>query len=255
LGIVYTPSWLDGASLSADYYHLAVKGLIGSTSANQEDADCDARQWHPRRSVHPSFGLFPSAITRRTTSPPEIFTLSQNQSVQQQSGVDFEAGYHFPMTDISSKLEGELALHSYLTVGLSGYLLPSATTPVQQQVGALVNPHLMGQFEGDYSDGPLSLRVSERFTGRDHRPYTQGYLTAQNPQFSVVTDANYEPNVWYADVTVAYSLDNVAWFKDVAARSSAKRSLSRGRTSSTNCRRLFRMSARQVSPPDRPRKV
>jgi iron complex outermembrane receptor protein len=70
---------------------------------------------------------------------------------------------------------------------------PSPTQPTVNQLATGNNPRLSGTVEANYINGPLSVRIAERWTGETRRSITQIYTNYPN-----------NPNVAYTDVNVSY---------------------------------------------------
>ncbi|HET7085496.1 MAG TPA: TonB-dependent receptor [Rhizomicrobium sp.] len=107
LGIVYQPSWFPGFNLSIDYYHIGIKGQIGSLSAQNEVDLCSQ-----------GFTQQCSAIITTNGGPPQtspflrILTQSFNLATVVTDGFDYEASYQFSLGDI---VPGDFILRALAT--------------------------------------------------------------------------------------------------------------------------------------------
>lgn len=111
IGLVYTPRFLPGLSVSVDHYRIAVKGYIGPILADSVFQNCLATgQDYYCRFVHRAAGT--GALYGDQAQDGYIATGAQNTSLLVNEGVDIKAGY-----DLSLGAMGRLAL------GLTGVRL------------------------------------------------------------------------------------------------------------------------------------
>jgi outer membrane receptor protein involved in Fe transport len=124
--------------------------------------------------------IFCSLITRDTSNPgiytvgpiTRIFNTQQNIGTTKQKGVDFEASYRLPLSDLSSGrtdvlnfrlLMSHMSRNSTFVVGGT-----STTNLVGINGGGIVggtggNVDWQGSFNVNYQTGPLTINVQERF--------------------------------------------------------------------------------------------
>lgn len=159
-GGVYMPAWLEGLSISLDWYSVEVTDNINQISAGQvvsgcyQDGDTDLCQF----------------ITRTgpaSTEDPAINYISLvgvpyfNQASVKAEGVDFEVGYR---TDVDWFGGGESVslrlLGSYLRER-SNTNSEGVTTEIQ---GVNGQPEWTALLSGNYNRGPLSLAMTTRYT-------------------------------------------------------------------------------------------
>jgi iron complex outermembrane recepter protein len=104
-GIVLTPTFLPGFGASIDYYNIKIKGAIVSLTAQNYVNLCDQGNT-----------AFCSFIER---NPAGTITtiLVQPANFQQQSerGVDFETSYNLPLSNVMSKLPGQMTFRALAT--------------------------------------------------------------------------------------------------------------------------------------------
>lgn len=113
-GIVYSPSWLDGLRLSADWYHIEIKGLIGVIQAQQVLDRC----------YLDNLAQFCADVATGTGGAITGVTVrQQNLNFFETEGVDIEAAYRFPLSALAQSLPGRVNLRV-----LANYVGKLATT-------------------------------------------------------------------------------------------------------------------------------
>jgi iron complex outermembrane receptor protein len=191
-GIVYSPSWLPGFHTSIDGYSLYIKDAIGTNNLTTLNNDCEASN-----GTAPACALIirPLPFSDRTAAnfPSRVFNLSLNQAKVFQSGLDFESSYRFPLSSVMSGLDGTLELRGLANLVLAYRTKPSPTSLTVNNLGTGATPRISGSIEANYENGPLSVRVSQRYTGHFKRSLT-----------AVYTNYYYNPNVAYTDLNVSY---------------------------------------------------
>ena len=119
IGGVYQPMWLDGFSLSVDYWEIQLKDIIGSTSGQNELNFCyngsrpDLCQYVIRNAAGAITGIVSPFI---------------NLASRSKQGIDFEASYR---TELGFA-PGSIALHGNTTINLEDL----QTSPGTQKVDA-----------------------------------------------------------------------------------------------------------------------
>jgi iron complex outermembrane receptor protein len=199
-GLIYTPGWLAGFSVSADYFHIDIDNEIAGVSGNTTivQALCLASSG----GSSPYCNLIQRPISYNSTDPTNYPTLfySQGQNSQRQwtEGVDFEIDYE---SDLNSwtPLTGMLNLRllwthtSFLkTLGLPGAVVTDAAGANEAPGTALPNDKaslMMG-----YTFGGLSVDLLER--------YYASVRQSANP--SLVFDIPDLPAYYQTDINIAY---------------------------------------------------
>jgi outer membrane receptor protein involved in Fe transport len=204
-GAVYTPEWLPGFTASADYWHLKIKNAIGTADRNSELNDCEVSNG---TSALCAFIIRPLPFSDRSPAnfPTRVILTAQNQAAVIAEGVDFEAAYHFSLSDIVSDWGGDMELHSYVTLNTANTTQATPTSAFISQNGASIvqdgryvaYPKVKTSLEATYTNGPLAVRVGERSTGFTKRS-------------NILVFANYqtEPDVWYTDLDVSYKVNEI----------------------------------------------
>jgi len=164
-GVVYTPGWLPGFSVSADYFHIAVDNEIAVVSGNNSVVLqlCLASQ-----GTSPYCGLIQRPGAYNDPSPANFPTLylaqTQNFQKQWEEGMDFEVNYN---TDLSTwtGLNGTVGARllwthtAFLkTLGLPGSVITDAA-------GTSALPSEKATLNLAYSWAGVSVDVMERYYG------------------------------------------------------------------------------------------
>jgi len=106
-GAVYQPSWLQGFSVSWDYYNIDIKGAISTLSAQQLIDLCFT-------GVQSACGQFRRTID--AGSELILFTVAPlNFATQKASGWDVEASYRLQLDNVVSSWDGNLTFRGLLT--------------------------------------------------------------------------------------------------------------------------------------------
>ena len=160
-GVVLTPSFIPGLTISADYYNIKVKNAIGTISGSNLAI---ANLCIASGGTSPFCSLYVRPFPYTNTTPANYPTvlLSQNLNVAFASteGEDYEVDYGFDMADIDDSLAGNVNLRGLVNVSP---VLNSATfqsAPIQHGfgVGGTV-PSQKGHATifGDYTLGNWSV--------------------------------------------------------------------------------------------------
>lgn len=186
-GIVYSPSFVPGLSMSVDYYRINIKGAISSVSAPLTLQFCVAGRTE----------YCPFIIRDANQAITSIITSPVNVASQLTSGWDFEVDYR---RDVGPGAITLRALASYVPtfrqIDASG-----VKTRFAGQVGDLNpgEPKLRGNLFATYEQGPLAVTLSSRLIGK---------AKLQNVWKSGVdVDDNSVPSHATFDLTTVYKFD------------------------------------------------
>jgi outer membrane receptor protein involved in Fe transport len=159
-GFVWQPtfaSWIDGLSMSLDWYEINLKGAIVTYGAQRIVDDCAAGAASACKLIvrgEPNNGLALGPITR-------ILNLYINADRAQTRGVDFETSYRFNPDFFGTGNE------SFSLRALMGYIGESSTTTAagitQDNAGGQTRPQRTGVATGTYGIGPWSLMLQARY--------------------------------------------------------------------------------------------
>jgi len=177
-----------------DGYSLLIQDAIGSAGQGLLNQECEASN-----GTAPSCAFIirplPFADRSAANNMTRVLNVQRNQAKIFQSGLDIETAYRFPLDSLSDRLTGELEIRGLGSVLTAMRSKPSPTQPTVNNLATGNKPRLSGSVEANYTNGPLSVRVAERWTGDTRRSITQ-----------IFTNYAYNPNVHYTDVNINYKL-------------------------------------------------
>ncbi len=159
-GVVWQPTfanWIDGFSMSLDWYEINLAGAVTTYGAQRIVDDCSARLASAcslivRSEPNNNFAVGP--ITR-------ILNLYINADMAQTRGVDFEASYRIEPNFFASQEE------SLSVRALVGYLGENSTTTAagltQDQAASQTRPQVSATTSLNYSVGPWGLMLQSTY--------------------------------------------------------------------------------------------
>ncbi|WP_085297563.1 TonB-dependent receptor domain-containing protein [Cognaticolwellia mytili] len=194
IGFVYQPEFIDGASLTVDYWKIELTDAISSTGA-QDIID---------RCVDSESGIdnqYCKLITRDANSH-EITLLQRsvlNLAGQEASGIDFEVGYDFDLAggDVKTTLIG-----TYLKERKS-YPFQDDPTDFTENAGTTGEAEWQANFSVGYTHGNWSGTWKTRYL-ESVSLYTDQELEDNPNPSSLMTFPSYV----VSDMTVGYNFDN-----------------------------------------------
>jgi len=233
VGLVLTPHWVPGLSMSFDWYNINVKDIIVAPSTTFERNACllgtptpDGTASVQGTAANPNAGTgycadwrYNAALKVAGSNPNGlqfVYTFPFNNGYLTTSGLDFNADY---ATDF---LEGNLALHlagNYTdeeTETEFGVTTASGAQATYDFAGSLSNasqftggvPKLHFNLSATYTQGPWSGTVQTRFLSSAH--LTNGWTSG------VQVDNNDVPAISYLDLRGSYKWnDNVQFYMAV----------------------------------------
>lgn len=191
VGIVLTPRFAPGLSLSIDYFNLKIDGAIGTLSTTQIVQNCVANAAAPECQL----------ITRPTPTsfPTLIRNAAANIASLETAGIDFDASYAMRLGG------GQFSARLYAS-WLDKYVTQqSASALAYDYAGYGVNnepvarPKWRGTLNLNYvSDKGFNLFISEQYVGRvkvGSQEPNQNYSGARTPV------------VFYTDLTISQKID------------------------------------------------
>ncbi|CAN5363431.1 TonB-dependent receptor [soil metagenome] len=187
-GVVLTPHFLPGLTMSADYYNITITDAIATVASSQVLARCVAGEAPFCRQL--VFGGPGGAL-----SQINLFPLNINRDAV--DGIDFLADYRRPMLGgvLSLKMIGNYVLRQSqdqlgMKVDYAGGIGPD--NPVPGMPRARVN------LAATYDRAPVSLTVQTRFIGA---------AKLVNSWTAKDVDRNRVPPIAYVDLRASYSID------------------------------------------------
>jgi len=201
-GVVLTPHWVEGLTMSADWYSINLKGIIASPNATLTLAFCKAGIQFYCNNYH----YDPTIITAANPNGlAVVFFVPTNNGFETTSGLDFQADYQM------SLFSGNLALH------LLGNYTDETTestfnSAAFDAAGSLSGDSLFSgvpktkfTFSATYTEGPWSGTAQTRFIGQ--AKLNNAWMSG------VQIDNNQVPPVAYFDLRGSYKWnDNVQFY-------------------------------------------
>jgi opacity protein-like surface antigen len=201
-GFTYTPSPLPGFTATADYYNIRIDDAIEVVSAPQELQDCYA-SGPAYNSPYCSLIIRPYPISNTSPAnyPTEIITDPVNVSVFEQSGIDFTPNYIGQLSALNSSWSGTYQIGATAQFLLSGNETPALGLPSFSTAGYGTNQRIKGSVVLGLNHGPVSVHVTNRFTGISSRA-----IPGSAPNTQVYGDNPDWPNRVYTDLDVTYRI-------------------------------------------------
>lgn len=203
-GVVFTPTFIQNFSLSADYWRIDIDGAIGGIQSQPIFDLCFQGQ--------SQFCSFITPDPSKLTAVPPSYTIVNspvNLASQKASGIDFEASYRFNLGDLVSSWAGNVDLR-YLGTNYLKNVTDNRVTPPTDQVGAGI-PKWNHNLTATYTDGGLRWSLTGRLisSGVIDPTYIEcssscpAYTAAQLINNPTVDDAH-QPGVFYLDTSIGY---------------------------------------------------
>src|SRR6185503_866883 len=161
-GVVLTPSFIPGLTISADYYNIKVKNAIGTLSGSNLAI---ANLCIASGGASPLCALyvrpFPYTNTSSANYPTVLLSQKLNVAFAQTEGQDYEVDYNFDMADIDDSLPGIVNLRGLVNVSpvLLSATFPGApiqhgfgvggTTPSQKGHATIIGDYTLGNWSVD----------------------------------------------------------------------------------------------------------
>jgi outer membrane receptor protein involved in Fe transport len=178
-GLTYTPRWLDGLSLSTDWYNIEIADAISTLGAQRIVDECELN------GVADLCAKFDRDPT--TGFIGRVFNTFLNVAQAKVEGVDFEGRYRVEpdwFTDQDENLNFRL---------LAGYLIERSNTPLggtpTDQVGTTGSPELTATGSLSYDVGPYGIQFTQRYV-KDTRSGTSTWVVGKDIDRVYVPSAN-----------------------------------------------------------------
>jgi len=158
VGVVLSPTFIPGFQASVDYYNISIGGAIGGLSGQQFVDQCFAGNPTTCPFITRDSG---GNITQITTSPVNISSLKEN-------GLDVEASYRVPLSDIATDWGGDLDFRLLATrvfqfeSSTLGIITQGAGTNVKTIGGGA--PHWRANMSATYTLDALTGTLTVRYT-------------------------------------------------------------------------------------------
>jgi iron complex outermembrane receptor protein len=156
IGFVFTPTQLDGFTLTADYWDINIENAINAVSGQNIVDGC-----FKLGALNPAF----CGLVGRSSANGGFNSLTSssiNYASRETSGYDFDTNYTFDYLDhtFAFGISG-----SYL-VKLDDYTDPQDTTAIDPELGEINRPRLAGNVTFDWSWKDLSVGVQTRYQSK-----------------------------------------------------------------------------------------
>jgi len=200
-GVVLTPHWIEGLSLSADWYSIELRKAIATISTDVITAQC-------AKGVQ-LFCNQVSYITNSTGSYLQIATQPINANSQSVSGIDFQADY---TTEFLSGALNLRAIGNYMdqqTQTAAGITLDYAGA-----IGSDSSPRGIPKFRttlsASYVEGPWQGTVQSRIIGSAKLNNAWGPLDVDNNSIPAVAYLDLRASYkWNDNIQLYGAIDNV----------------------------------------------
>jgi hypothetical protein len=107
--------------------------------------------------------------------------------------LDIETSYRMPLSNLSQGLNGTIEFRGLATILTANRSKANASTATANNLDVGNNARISGSIEANYANGPLTVRLSQRYTGEARRSVT-----------AIFTNYNVVPNVAYTDMSANY---------------------------------------------------
>jgi outer membrane receptor protein involved in Fe transport len=206
LGVVFQPTFLDNFSASVDYWEDDIKQAITSIGGQQVIDLCFQGLTQYCSAMTPNLSKLsatPTAIT--------IITQPVNLASQTAEGLDFEASYAFPVSDIISGAGGNVAMRYVGTHNITN-TTNNKLTPPNQIVGAAL-AKWRHNLTVTYSGDPFTVSLTGRVTSAgvlNLGNFSYVRCTAGCPASTTTAptiDDNHIPGSFYLDTSINYNFE------------------------------------------------
>jgi outer membrane receptor protein involved in Fe transport len=195
VGVVVTPAdlfdgMLTGLEFSVDYYQINISKAISTLTAQQELNFCFNGSTQQCGFITRN----PNGTLSRVALP--FF----NAAARQTKGVDFEATYTTPLSDVAFGMDGSLSFRGFVNYIGQFTTQVQGAAPVQLagDIGVNSTPKWTGVFSANLSVGPWGWFVQERWIGGGKFDNTNNNGLGVYP--------NNVGAVFYTDTTITYDV-------------------------------------------------
>jgi len=195
IGVVVTPAnlfggLLPGLEFSADYYQINISKAISTLTAQQELNFCANGSQQQCGFITRN----PNGTLSRVALP--FF----NAAARQTKGVDFEATYSTPLSDVAFGQDGDLTFRAIVnyTGQFTTQIQGAAPIQLAGDIGVNSTPKWSGIFQANLGIGPLTWFMQERWVGGGKFDNTNNNGLGVYP--------NNVGDVFYTDTTLSYDI-------------------------------------------------
>ncbi len=212
IGVVYRPSWWSGFSMSVDYYRIHIKDAVNQIGAQDLINFCVAGNQVACQSV--------VRTGSGATEQLEIRVQPQNFATELARGIDFEASYNMPLSNVNDSLDGNLGMR-FLATHFIDYITSSGIPGdrEQQNAGVAGSGGIGGGGGGvpswrvnaslNYSLDPVTMGFGFRWfsKSRNQANWIECQSSCPNPAGARLTvDDNSVAAALFVDFNAAYTM-------------------------------------------------
>lgn len=198
-GAVLQPKFLEGLSVSADWYRIRIKDAIGQLGTQAVVNQCEA-----------GAADLCALVTRDPTTDRLVLVGNVFVNITEAlvKGVDMEVGYHHDVhlfgggdETISSRVFGSWLLMNKQAIGSTTPIDRAGQTGIQQSDGIAYSlPKFKATGNVSYTNGPVTLFLQGRYIG-------PGVNENSPPTVATTLANNHVAAVFYADMRLSYRFD------------------------------------------------
>lgn len=223
-GVVVQSALIPGLSISSDYYHITVNGIIASVSAQQIVDNCydqpsltnlfcaSFERW--RGPGNGSFGEIPGAIQFNTLVQAPL-----NYAKRVREGVDTQITYRANLSDGFKLYTNMIYTHSFTVSNYQDPTRPKLENRILEELG---DPKDEFRWDVDLTYKQFTLGYRMRFIGpmfngayEDFNALPSACTTSGCPPFNTdAVDIVKYPSVIYHDLRFEWNIDNAGPAKD-----------------------------------------
>ena len=209
IGVVVSPSFLEGFTASADYWDVSIDGAIRALNVQQVIDSCYSRG---KTELCANIVRNAPAAGQTTGTIQTVKTFSVNLATEHMKGLDLEASYRMPVSRVMADWRGNFSVHGLMTFYFSDYQDNTFNKPVDR-VGentASYPPHWKLNVTAAYDLDPVSVSFTARAvsSGVYDKSYivcTSGCPTSTADNLTI--NSNYVPAGFWMDANVTYKVD------------------------------------------------
>jgi iron complex outermembrane recepter protein len=195
LGLVYQPSWIEGLTMSVDYYNIEINDAISNIAAATSNQECEnSNGTSPlcANIVRPAGVPF----SDRTVAnfPLSVRSVPINQAEAYFHGIDFEMAYRMPLDRFFESTDAVMDFRLIGSYNGTRKTKSSAGAAPVQAANVGVNPDTRVNLVVNYMNGPLSVNTQLRYIGPTRRTAERNIWFADNSIEAV----------GYVDTTISY---------------------------------------------------
>lgn len=209
IGFVFTPKfadWLEGMTLSVDYFNIKIEDTIADTGRQRTLTNCYA--------FAAAGNPFCEGVVRDVNGAvDEVNTTVTNNTTLETSGIDALLAYRFELNDVIEN-DGDLGMltlsinYQWLDKYTETFLPGTEFENVDESVGLLGTFRHKAQFGVLYEIDDFTFNVDATFVSKAHNfNYDSGYNSnLAIGEFYAPEDRKAIPSQWFFDTQVRYAV-------------------------------------------------